>query len=406
MLLVKIKINSKNIISKMTESENCKEIFSDIKNLWSDWAKDSTSHGLSNIIKSKNPVLKTVWLGCYLASCSICIYLISLSVISYASNPVSTVVSIVDDVPATFPTVTFCHLSPLITDNATINEQIADLLASQNISISTLSLSSYQTAATRVIASFFSNLSMSQKLTFGNTIKNSVYSCNFNSQPCPSDWHEWYLSYYLGNCYKFNSNGTYKVERPGVLPSLQLQFVIGDSSSNISNYLDSGLRVLIENSSKTLPLVYENGISLSPGFLYDIKVSRTYYSRLDVPYSNCVKDLTRNTKNPTRVMQIMFNQLNFSQYSQLNCQNFIFQEYLVQNCSCVNPNSVYTDPYFPRCLDSNQAQCQQLAFNTVYSNPLFYFDSQCPKGKYIFRDISFLIGSKYYIYLRMRLFRV
>ena len=100
---------------------------------------------------------------------------------------------------------------------------------------------------------------------------------------------------------------------------------MGDSSTSNSYYYESGMRILIHNSSLDIPLVYENGISLAPGFNYHIKVDRTFYSRLEDPYSDCIKDLSNKTSHKSFIMNVMFDALGFTTYNKQYCENLIFQ---------------------------------------------------------------------------------
>ena len=358
------------------------ELLALLKKTFLEWCRDSKCHGVMNIAKAQNIILKVIWLLCFLACSGFCIYLISLAVMSYLSNPISTKISVVDDVPAPFPTISICNLNPLNSDNDKVNQEIANLLSSSlNITVQNTFIFQYQLSAARQISNFLMNLNTSQKMAYGNTNNNSMFFCKFNSYPCDDDVFEWYFDFYLGNCYKFNPLGTFKIGKPGFIPSLQLTYVIGDSSTVYSNYYQSGMRILIHNSSLSQPLVYENGISLAPGFNYDIKVSRTYYSRLDAPYSKCLKDLSPNNPHKTYMMHIMFDVLNISTYSQQYCQNLAFQKILAQNCSCVNAAYPYSNTNFTKCINSDQIICQEEMFKVVYADPDYYFGENCPLGK-------------------------
>lgn len=144
------------------------------------------------------------------------------------------------------------------------------------------------------------------------------------------------------------------------------------------------MRILIHNSSLSTPLVFDNGISLSPGFNYDIKVSRTYHSRLAAPYSSCLKDLSASNPDQSVLMQIMFNVLNLTTYNQQYCQNLAFQTVLAEYCGCVNPSYPSKDPNFPKCINGSQVFCHDDVFQAVFTNPDIYFGEMCPKGKISF----------------------
>ena len=353
------------------------ELRAQLKQTFLEWCKDSKCHGVLNIVKTQNRILKSIWIVSFLACSAACIYLISETIVNYLNNPISTKIEVIDDSPATFPTISICMLNPLDSENELVKSRVDRIIDSLAVSLETNHLAVYQTAATLQINDFLSNLNRSEQLFYGNTIEKSMYYCKFNTRVCFSDVFQWYFDFYLGNCYKFNPNGTLKVGKSGIKPGLQLQFVIPNGYSSFFNY---GMRILIHNSTLSNPFVYDSGISLAPGFSYDIKVSRTYYNRLDAPYSNCLKDLTRNTPKKTFFMEIMFDELNISTYDQKYCQSLIFQWILQTNCSCVNPAYPYYDLSIPKCLNTAQIRCQNSMFEEAYNNPDLYFGEDCPKG--------------------------
>lgn len=352
-----------------------------IKKTLIEWCKDSTSHGLFNIMKAQNIAIRLIWIICFLCSSGVCCYMIAQTISSYLSNPVSTTISVIDELPATFPTVTMCFLSPLAPDE-NVYAEIEKLMSNQT-NYTDRSLSLNQITSSRRISYYLYNLNDSEKKAFGNTVENSLYICKFNSKLCDKNDLEWYFDFTMGNCYKFNSNGSLKVGKSGYLPSLQLQFVIGDSTSRNDYFIESGMRILIHNSSITEPTVFENGISLAPGFNYDLKLSRTYYTRLAAPYSECLKDLGKSNTHRTRVMNVMFDTFNLTTYSKQYCENLEFQFELEKRCECVSPWYPFANLSVPRCINQTQFLCQTDVFKIVYENPDSFLKDQCPKGFFI-----------------------
>lgn len=74
------------------------------------WAERSTFHGLPQIISSERIAVKVIWSVCLLASWSYCGKLLVNSVSDYWNYDVNTVVEILRDTDANFPTITFCTL--------------------------------------------------------------------------------------------------------------------------------------------------------------------------------------------------------------------------------------------------------------------------------------------------------
>lgn len=352
-----------------------------------EWCQDTTSHGCLNIVKANNILLRLIWIVCLLASIGFCFYMIFQTMASYVSNPIATSITIVNEIPAVFPTVSMCFLNPLATDEAVYAE--IDALMRGQPQYLTRPLSLQQITSTRRISYYMSQMNDTRKKQLGNTIENSVFFCKFNSRPCEDYDLEWYYDFTLGNCYKFNAYGNKTVGKGGFLPSLQMTFVIGDSTTRYDYYQDIGMRILIHNSSLAAPIVSEDGISLAPGFNYDLKVSRTYYSRLPAPYSECLKDATNRTPTRTYMMNVMFDSLQIPNYNKRYCENLLFQQVLDTNCSCVDPAYKYRNNTMARCITERQFLCQDGMFRAVYGNPSFYFSKECPEGKIFKINLSF-----------------
>lgn len=73
-------------------------------------ALDSKVHGISNMVRIKNRLLKTIWIVLWLASCGYCVYLIATAIISYSEYKVIPKISIKYEMPTKFPAVGFCNL--------------------------------------------------------------------------------------------------------------------------------------------------------------------------------------------------------------------------------------------------------------------------------------------------------
>jgi len=107
--------------NKMGDVEN--SLQEKLKEEIEEWCIDSTSHGIPRIVKSKSIILKIVWTIFFLGSFSYCTYTLVKTIIKYTNYDVRLQISTVEDLPATFPAVTFCNINP-------INEEYsADILS-------------------------------------------------------------------------------------------------------------------------------------------------------------------------------------------------------------------------------------------------------------------------------------
>ena len=76
---------------------------------------------------------------------------------------------------------------------------------------------------------------------------------------------------------------------------------------------------------------YLNGVSASVGFYTNIAVSREFSSRMEQPYSSCVRDIDSYAKNSRAVKTILESDY---AYTQSNCFNVCLQKYYVEICDC------------------------------------------------------------------------
>lgn len=82
----------------------------EFKNELKSWAERSTFHGLAQLITAERMSVKIIWSLCWLVSASYCGKLLVNSVSDYWNYDVNTVVEILRDTNADFPTVTICTL--------------------------------------------------------------------------------------------------------------------------------------------------------------------------------------------------------------------------------------------------------------------------------------------------------
>jgi hypothetical protein len=78
------------------------------------WIERTTSHGLPNIVRSNNLVIKIMWILFFLASLTYCSYVIIVSLIDYFKYQTVVSTTYVKETPTMFPAVTLCNLSMLL----------------------------------------------------------------------------------------------------------------------------------------------------------------------------------------------------------------------------------------------------------------------------------------------------
>ena len=115
----------------------------------------------------------------------------------------------------------------------------------------------------------------------------------------------------------------------GTQNGLQLELFIDDPTNTLSLSYTTGLHVVVHNKSE-MPS-YLNGISASVGSYTNIAVSREFSSRMEQPYSPCVRDIDSYVKNSIAVKTILESEY---AYTQSNCDNVCLQKYYVEICGC------------------------------------------------------------------------
>ena len=132
------------------------------------------------MIRTRNLLMKIIWVLCILASLGYCSYTVIKSIINYMSYDTILQTRIIQEFPSDFPAVTFCDLKQ----------------ARQN---------------------------KSQVLNMNESIK--IRSCKFNNELCSSNDFKRFQHAYYGTCYTFNSNlsSIRKVYRAGTDGGLDLK---------------------------------------------------------------------------------------------------------------------------------------------------------------------------------------
>lgn len=100
---------------KVEKSKN-----SSLWSLFKEWCESSSSHGIPNMARSNNYFIFGIWALCFCGSSSFCFWLILQSINQYLDRPVSTNVKVINEVPSLFPSVSFCNLNPINSDNPSI----------------------------------------------------------------------------------------------------------------------------------------------------------------------------------------------------------------------------------------------------------------------------------------------
>ena len=360
-----------------------------IKSIFVDWLQSSTSHGIPNIVRLDNNFLKIIWIICYLASVSYCIYNIFQIIQSYLNLDVIINQHVIYDSPIEFPAVTVCNLNPFDRRNA--KEYINMVLSNNNISYvsDVKKIDINPKIVNNLIKSSIQNdfnLTMQQKRKLGFELDYMLLTCFFNDKPCNVSDFIWRYDFDYTNCFTFNSgydvNGNRvpikTVSEAGFDMSLKLELFLGDDASQSEFILNSGATVVIHNQSVT-PILRSDGNDIATGFQTNFGIKRSFFTKLDEPYSKCLKNLTSNSSFDSEFYRAMFNILNMTTYRQKQCLRLCLQAFIKETCSCIDgslPNIYIKN--IPVCSTLDSLECISKSRIKYFGNVRDETCSECP----------------------------
>ena len=241
----------------------------------------STAYGLPNIFRSKRLFNKLFWLAFLLASVTAAVYYIVNDVVDFYNYEVVTSVKTEYDQPTEFPTISFCGLQP--TDY------------------------------------------------FGRGIS-GIFSSDEGVLNDPNNHYEQFISPLCGKCgkcYRFNSG---KNMTNYSIPIKNSNFGGFYDFYDLSIFAPNGLLVWIHNKS-SITNIERNHILVSADTKSYIAVERTFESKVEEPYNNCLKDVSKFKKNETLINYFLNRNLS---YSQENCLDLCFDLFYIKEnpCNC------------------------------------------------------------------------
>ncbi|RNA06444.1 acid-sensing ion channel 5 [Brachionus plicatilis] len=328
----------------------------------SESAEHSSCHGLANISKSRNWFIRTLWILCFSASSSYCIYNLTLSLIDFFNYDVHTKVENHRKPSIEYPAITICHKS--LINPQKLKQYSPDLydtfLESKNFIIKSIDSSSS-------IAEYLANLEYNFILNFlkySNEIDNITYGlddilidCYFSYHRCTKDHFERLLIPKLGNCFKFNSgilmhrnkNKPGESVYAGTNGGLKLVLnIISEDELNIMK--SNGIQMYIHSLS-TIPYSSFDLINLPSGFDTNIAIVQEHTTKLPKPYSDCIQETESFDSKPFEKSQSLF-----GKYQQKFCIFICYYEYIRDLCGCYFVD-VYGIEYSEACNITKMHEC-------------------------------------------------
>jgi hypothetical protein len=388
-----------------------------IKKCMLKWCEYCTWGGINNMVRTEKKSVFTIWLVLYLSSITYCIYNCTNLTISFFNYDVLINMEFKTEMPTDFPAVTICNLNPIDRTKAKtyINQVLnaSDLNYVRNTFLIDIDPS---TVLNLVKSSIISDPNLNYS-NFGFSLDYMLLTCQFNGYSCnKSDFITRY-NYDYGNCFTFNSgydsNGNQipikQISEAGSDKSFKIELFLGDEFIQSEFLLNSGARVIVHNQSVT-PIFTSEGRDVASGYLSNIGLTRSFFNKLNQPYSDCIS----NTSDPNSFNSIfyksIFNILNIKTYRQKNCLQLCLQEYINNQCQCLdgslpniyNQSKICNNLTTLHCIQDNKSK--YFSNNTLVSQCYKYCPLECSSSSFLYSGSISRYPSMYYVnYLQNRL---
>lgn len=161
----------------------------------------------------------------------------------------------------------------------------------------------------------------------------------------------------------------------------------------------TGVFVAVHNRTKTPQLKYE-GFTCQTGSYTNIGITRTFYSKLEYPYSNCRKDTQTILSSDSDIYK---NTLKITKYSQNLCYEVCLQTlYIIPNCGCADPSIPAWDKSQLICSNGSSLDCVSTQRDEFDKMPIgdicdTYCPMECDNIAYSYSISSSNYPSKYYL---------
>lgn len=198
--------SSPNVLPFLVQIET-KSKLQQIKEAIHEAATDSTAHSIPHMFKRDNVILKVFWFICLLAATGVCAWMVSSSILDYMSYDTVSKTENVLEIPATFPTISFCNMNPFVTNSSI--DFVKNLFIKNGVidpaSNTSENFFDYFTSDLLVVYKYFAvlnalspNLTDTERMSLGYRLEDIMISCTFDLIKCTANDFEWYFDSYYG----------------------------------------------------------------------------------------------------------------------------------------------------------------------------------------------------------------
>lgn len=298
---------------------------------------ETTAHGLPVFSRKKHPFIKTMWMLFVTSAVGLCSYMMMKKVDEYLNFDVIT--KIRNDIKADdvqFPVITICNTNPMLSKeaieyvqiylnkkyalNVTSSDDLSEAIKKKQISPSEIDWLFYKT--------FGSDIDNSTRRSFGLDAETLIPFASFNNVRLNvTQEFVWNYNFYYGNCFKFNTNSTYKHSHAD--KGLRVELFAGTADySYLNDYLnkDSGFSIRIEDQ-QSYKLI-QNGFLIKPGTNTKLGYKRIESENLAMPYSKCIDVDSIDTLISREMKRIGL------KYTRQNCLDIVMVKMAMDELGC------------------------------------------------------------------------
>ncbi|CAF0810778.1 unnamed protein product [Adineta ricciae] len=311
------------------------------------WLLNSPSHGIRRIGRARTLSTRLFWLVTFCTLTILMGIFISSIITKFVTYPTKIHLSIKHDLlPSDYPSVTFCNVNVLEDEIFRI-----DTRQSPTPNDEIINGTMYQKLVSNYLNRILTQQVDTQSKIFvpqTSHINESLTQCIFNQHLCYRNLTQLFHPTY-GNCYTFDNVHHVQPEATTDLPHywllddfngdndyrLFLELFLHPTDDPNESDTRGGYRVFIHRKYE-LPILSQNSVLLRPN-----KYTKLSFSQRTMSFSQeCRNDLTEHMKNIFQTHKV--------RYSQALCYKLCEQQYIEQQCQCIEPTLVVFYHFFNR----------------------------------------------------------
>jgi hypothetical protein len=211
------------------------------------------------------------------------------------------------------------------------------------------------------------------------TYENNFTSFWFNNENLTTEWKNYFEAFqdssYTGKCYRFNSGinmtshsvSIKKTKRSGYNDGFYLEYKSDANSLTVSIY----------NQTQKPSTIFNKGYYISAGTRNYFRIKRIYGTKLEDPYNDCLKDVSKFTMNKFIIDYMKRKNWQYSEKECVRlCENLKYLEECNCNCSLDNLDDF---PYKVYYYNNEQLNCYLKFIDNFNKKNIFHICSEyCP----------------------------